>query len=149
MSNRHSDLTQAVDHGVSDVHVDVRALRSNVEVILRANKSSSIVLETSESNRRADLPLDDDDWKVLDWLSQNNVWTKHSDVSQNRAPGTGEWILKTPEFRKWLDGTNKTLWCSGARGFYLAAIDRALALTYSSWRGKDRPCVGNSCRGNP
>ena len=39
-----------------------------------------------------------------------------SDAFRKRRKGTGEWFLKSTPFVKWLEGENKTLFCSGIPG---------------------------------
>lgn len=79
-----------------------------------------------KSNWDADLSVVSEDRRILDWLSSNNVCLKHNDVAQKREPGTGEWVLETPEFSRWCNGSTRTLWCSGARTYPLPMNHKAL-----------------------
>jgi hypothetical protein len=51
----------------------------------------------------------------LDWFSPINFFLRHADISQVRAKGTGEWLLKHPLFIQWESGSKSTLWCHGIR----------------------------------
>ena len=54
--------------------------------------------------------------KLLDWLSPIDYAKLQSDEFRKRRKGTGEWFLKSTPFVKWLEGENKTLFCSGIPG---------------------------------
>jgi len=53
--------------------------------------------------------------EILDWLSPLNFWRKQKDTLERRQEGTGEWFIKHPEFRKWIEGDTQFLWCPGDR----------------------------------
>ncbi|KAI9879865.1 MAG: hypothetical protein M1830_006717 [Pleopsidium flavum] len=53
---------------------------------------------------------------VLQWLSPIQFGAKQSDLSNQRQEGTGNWLLRSDEFVKWLNGTSRTLWCPGMPG---------------------------------
>ncbi|KAK1486328.1 pfs domain-containing protein [Colletotrichum tamarilloi] len=52
---------------------------------------------------------------ILAWLNPPDVWKNLRNALQKRHPGTGEWILKTPEFEHWKENPG-TLWLSGMPG---------------------------------
>ncbi|KAF8253323.1 hypothetical protein K440DRAFT_593087 [Wilcoxina mikolae CBS 423.85] len=56
--------------------------------------------------------------KVLNWLCQENFDRKHVRICEQRQIGTGGWLLSTPEFTEWRDGTSKSsiLWGYGIPG---------------------------------
>ena len=49
--------------------------------------------------------------------------TVQNDTLVQREPGTGEWFLETKEFKEWVNGTQKFLWCPGIRKLTLAKRD--------------------------
>lgn len=53
---------------------------------------------------------------ILDWLTPVNYGPQQSDFLGRRQPGTGEWLLDTPEFRTWRDTSGQTLFCPGIPG---------------------------------
>lgn len=57
-----------------------------------------------------------EDREILDWITTVNFVSQKRDYFQRRQPGTGEWFLKSPEFREWRKGKRKTLFCTGAPG---------------------------------
>ncbi|KAJ7117091.1 hypothetical protein C8R44DRAFT_983359 [Mycena epipterygia] len=54
--------------------------------------------------------------KIIDWLSPINFFVRQADVSSDRQPGTGEWLLADSRFRDWASGSGGTLWCRGIPG---------------------------------
>jgi hypothetical protein len=43
---------------------------------------------------------------ILDWITPIDYATQQSDFIHRRHPGTGEWLLDSAEFKRWL-GTKK------------------------------------------
>ena len=52
---------------------------------------------------------------VLDWITLINYGPQHNDFINRRHAGTGEWLLKSLEFKEWIE-TGKTLFCPGMPG---------------------------------
>jgi hypothetical protein len=50
------------------------------------------------------------------WLSPTDFPSQQHDIISRRQTGTGQWFLETTEFKKWLDGSDKTLFCPGIPG---------------------------------
>jgi hypothetical protein len=59
---------------------------------------------------------DKEDQAILDWLSPIDYTTHQSDILVRRQPGTGGWLLESPEFQRWLDTAQQTLFCPGIPG---------------------------------
>lgn len=53
---------------------------------------------------------------ILDWFCSFDHGQQLADLRNRRAPGTGNWFLKSPEFMGWLEGTGQTLFCHGMPG---------------------------------
>ncbi len=53
---------------------------------------------------------------IMQWLSPTDFPTRQHDIITRRQEGTGQWFLDTPEFKRWLDGSDKTLFCPGIPG---------------------------------
>ncbi|KAM7220562.1 Ankyrin repeat-containing domain protein [Rhypophila decipiens] len=54
---------------------------------------------------------------ILEWLTPFDYASQQSDYINQREPGTGEWLLASPEYEEWLSGTGKrTLFCPGIPG---------------------------------
>lgn len=54
--------------------------------------------------------------KIEDWLFASDFAAQQSDFNNRRQEGTGQWLINSNEFKNWLDGTEKTLFCSGIPG---------------------------------
>lgn len=39
----------------------------------------------------------------LRWLKPQDFWTKHHEAKSQRLPGTLQWLIDSPQFRRWLD----------------------------------------------
>ena len=53
--------------------------------------------------------------KITEWLSPLNFFQTQNNTFRKRQEGTGEWLLESSEFRDWLSGSRKTLFCPGIR----------------------------------
>jgi Cdc6-like AAA superfamily ATPase len=52
----------------------------------------------------------------MEWLSPTDFPAQQHDIITRREGGTGQWFLETLEFKRWLQGCDKTLFCSGIPG---------------------------------
>jgi hypothetical protein len=50
-----------------------------------------------------------------EWLSQLNFWIKQNDTFGRRQDGMGEWLIRHPDFKKWIEGGIRVPWCPGNR----------------------------------
>jgi hypothetical protein len=48
---------------------------------------------------------------ILDWLSPFDFFPRQDNIK--RENGTGKWLLADNLFKKWISGTQKTVWCHG------------------------------------
>lgn len=53
---------------------------------------------------------------ILDWFSPVNYATQQTDYISRREPGTGQWLLNSPEFQSWVTLPKQTLFCPGIPG---------------------------------
>ncbi|KAH7020559.1 hypothetical protein EDB80DRAFT_677481 [Ilyonectria destructans] len=58
----------------------------------------------------------DNDAKILEWLTPVDYASRHSDLFRQWQPGTGQWFLESEEFQAWRAGGNQTLFCPGIPG---------------------------------
>ena len=42
--------------------------------------------------------------QILAWLSPLEPWIRHQDIRARRVDEVGDWLLKTEEYRNWLEG---------------------------------------------
>jgi Cdc6-like AAA superfamily ATPase len=53
---------------------------------------------------------------IIDWLTPTDYAPQQSDYISRRQEGTGQWLLKSNEFKKWVNQRNQTLFCPGIPG---------------------------------
>lgn len=61
--------------------------------------------------------LDDPSEKIARWISPLNFSEQQDAAFGKRAKSTGTWFLESSEFKDWIDGEHKVLWCPGKRTF--------------------------------
>ncbi|KAF3312792.1 hypothetical protein TWF173_006825 [Orbilia oligospora] len=54
--------------------------------------------------------------EILEWLTPIDYAPRHNDFIRRREPGTGQWLLESPEFQKWREHSGQTLFCPGIPG---------------------------------
>jgi hypothetical protein len=53
---------------------------------------------------------------VVEWLSPTDFPAQQHDIISRRQEGTAQWFLDSAEFKEWLQGSKKTLFCPGIPG---------------------------------
>lgn len=53
---------------------------------------------------------------ILDWLTPVNYSTQQADFIGRRQPGTGQWLLDSPEYQQWVATKKGALFCPGIPG---------------------------------
>lgn len=53
---------------------------------------------------------------ILRWLSPLEYSSQQSDFIRRRQPGTGKWLLESPEYESWVNSAGGTLFCPGIPG---------------------------------
>jgi hypothetical protein len=59
---------------------------------------------------------DQDHQAILNWLTPIDYAPQQSDYIRRRQAGTGQWLLDSAEFQKWLETDKQTLFCPGIPG---------------------------------
>lgn len=112
------EKTLDIESGLIDKRGN-RETSENVKILLNATKS----LEKTATDTKALLEAlrreRDDNTSALGWVSKLPVLDHHADAKNGRAPGTGQWVFRKPEFVGW-DSTPKAsfLWIHGIRKLY-------------------------------
>ena len=57
-----------------------------------------------------------EDLDILKWLTPIDYGSQQSDFLGRRQAGTGQWLLDSAEYRRWLDMDQQVLFCSGIPG---------------------------------
>ncbi|KAG7418682.1 Ankyrin repeat domain-containing protein 50 [Fusarium oxysporum f. sp. raphani] len=94
---------------------------NRAEVVERINDVlSDLQNEVSATSRRVDTIINHHQTQehrdVLDWLTTANYSPIQSDNIARRQPGTGQWLLESPQFLNWRESPNQTLFCPGIPG---------------------------------
>ena len=75
------------------------------------------VSKVSESVEQLQLTQDEKEFQsILEWLSPLEFPAQQSDYIQRRQEGTGDWLLQSDGFIKWLGRSGATLVCTGIPG---------------------------------
>jgi len=53
--------------------------------------------------------------KVINWISKVDYHARHRDIAKLRFKGTGEWFLKSAEYRAWSERRGGKLWVTAMR----------------------------------
>ncbi|KAJ5523286.1 ankyrin [Penicillium frequentans] len=85
---------------------------------------SELLLDMNETMSRAEAGLATmssklnkrDDIEALEWLTKDNQGPYQSEYLKRRQPGTGQWLLQSPEYQRWRTAEKQTLFCSGIPG---------------------------------
>lgn len=54
--------------------------------------------------------------KFLEWLTPIDYALQQNDFINQQQEGTGQWVLRSPEFQRWLKDEQQTLFCPGIPG---------------------------------
>jgi Cdc6-like AAA superfamily ATPase len=84
---------------------------ANIILVLRTLDRNEALVETMRYKLNYD-----EDIKVLDWLTLVDYGPQQTEYIKRRQPGTGQWLLDSPEFQTWLNIENQTLFCPGIPG---------------------------------
>ncbi|KAI1391548.1 uncharacterized protein F4822DRAFT_189027 [Hypoxylon trugodes] len=72
-----------------------------------ANKNvAKLLSKQGDQNRR----------EILDWLTPIDYSSQQADFISRRQPGTGRWLLSSPEYERWVKYKKRTLFCPGIPG---------------------------------
>jgi len=52
---------------------------------------------------------------ISDWLSQNNWYSYHQDLTERRTENTGMWFVTGDEFQRWQRDEKARFWVTGMR----------------------------------
>ncbi|KAL2858246.1 hypothetical protein BJX68DRAFT_228219 [Aspergillus pseudodeflectus] len=60
--------------------------------------------------------LNDEERKIMDWVSVISYSNAQIDTQKHRTPDTGNWLLKSKEYRDWKSSPGSILWLRGVVG---------------------------------
>ncbi|KAF2194099.1 hypothetical protein K469DRAFT_548612, partial [Zopfia rhizophila CBS 207.26] len=76
--------------------------------------------------------------RILGWLPPRNFWLQQADLSNQRQPGAGQWLLEHPDFVARVGGNKETIWCLGSPGVGKTVLASAVV----DFIGSDLPAQG-------
>ncbi|KAF3933083.1 Ankyrin-1 [Dactylellina cionopaga] len=69
-----------------------------------------------EVKKAASLLDKQEDLKILNWLTPIDYRSQQTDYIRRRQAGTGNWLLESTEFQRWVNSGDQTLFCPGIPG---------------------------------
>ncbi|KAK2795967.1 hypothetical protein FQN50_009649 [Emmonsiellopsis sp. PD_5] len=142
---------------------DIRDLRSRIVLNLTLLKSfeGKLTSQTFQSikvgvdrlnERQDDREHREERQAILNWITPTDYAPQQNDYINRRQTGTGEWLLKSPQFQEWVDTKRQTLFCPGIPGAgktiltsvmiehlqtrFLASTNIGIAYIYCNFRRK-------------
>ncbi|KAI5839953.1 hypothetical protein DFP73DRAFT_500816, partial [Morchella snyderi] len=99
-------ISQSIEGQVVAVDKSVKAIQNKIQLVSETQSDEKI---SRDKRKRKE---------VLDWLYPGDPDAKHTDISNRRQEGTGEWLLSSPEMQSWIMGSHpsKLLWGYGIPG---------------------------------
>jgi hypothetical protein len=79
------------------------------------NSKAKELLINPELDHKTLNPVADERRKILNWISKLNYWDNQKDYFDRTEPRTGQWFLDSVEFKGWMEGETRVLWCPGDR----------------------------------
>ncbi|KAH8780369.1 hypothetical protein BGZ57DRAFT_760450, partial [Hyaloscypha finlandica] len=83
----------------------------------------------------------DEDIKILDWLTPIDYDPQQNDYLKRRQPGTGQWLLDSAEYQAWLKTKKQTLFCPGIPGAGKTILT-AIVIDDLTTRASSDPAIG-------
>jgi hypothetical protein len=75
---------------------------------------------------------------VLDWLTPVDYAPQQSDFINRRQTGTGQWLIDSAEFKKWVENDKQTLFCPGIPGAGKTILTSIVVAELTDRFGSDR-----------
>ncbi|KAJ7589687.1 hypothetical protein C8J56DRAFT_939310, partial [Mycena floridula] len=115
---------------VTDLLLQVERLKTLIGLVLQGDhialsreihrNTEALKESMGEMSRQVDgvtRKLDDQEFRAfLNWLSSLDFQQTQKKVFSQHTTGTGKWFLEAPEFRQWIKGSVRLLWCPGDPG---------------------------------
>ncbi|KAL7939602.1 hypothetical protein V8C35DRAFT_287117 [Trichoderma chlorosporum] len=72
-------------------------------------------INTNPQGTRSQLQSEED-CRILEWLSDFNYKSPHTDNTRRRQDGTGQWLLDSAKYQDWASKNRESLFCPGFPG---------------------------------
>src|SRR5947207_3898983 len=106
-----SKLSEAIKTDIDTLHTGTQVIKQNIvsvqNALLPLQVSTSAIRDAQSLQRH---------YTIMEWLSPIDFPAQQHDIITQRQEGTGQWFIDTPEFKRWLHGYDKTLFCPGIPG---------------------------------
>ena len=90
-------------------------LRSNLQLALQTFQISGLGDLDRKLQTVLKISLSREDKEVLSWLSPLKPFETQSNTMRRSQPNSGDWLVETQEYKDWVNGDIKNLWCRGMR----------------------------------
>jgi hypothetical protein len=122
----------AIEAGIHTLHNGTRSVKDDTVSIrdaLPPLQASAAAVRDAQNLRHHQ--------EVVDWLSRTDFPGQQHDIIAQRQEGTAQWFLDSAEFKDWLHGPDKILFCPGIPGagktmMAAVAIDHLCRATHST-----------------
>ena len=94
------------------VHLVAKELRNNVVYLTH---HSVLATAQGEHGHAKMSTQEDEELKMLQWLSSLDPSVQHNRAAQQREPGTSQWLWNSHEFRRWESSSKGLAWLHGIR----------------------------------
>jgi hypothetical protein len=111
LSQAIRDDTISIRDALPTLQASTIAINANVDTLhagTQAIKEDSLLIRDAQSLQQHNA--------IMEWLSPTNFPAQQHDIINRRQEGTGQWFLDSPEFKRWLQGANETIFCPGIPG---------------------------------
>ena len=95
---------------------DVRDLRSRITTNIALLNALNGRIVRDNTSRLVQVQANHENCTVLDWLTPVDFAAQQSDMISRRQEGTGIWFTDSPQFIRWIHGSDQTLFCPGIPG---------------------------------
>ena len=121
---------------------DISEIRANLAFaleILQLNESQSLQDDTTEMKILLEsIQANQISSYLCQWLKAPDAFFDHNAACAKKHPGTGTWLIKSPEFFKWLEEENSFLWLHGFAGSGKSVLCSTAIQSVLRKRGPDR-----------
>lgn len=103
------------DRLIKDVLNEVKEVHNNIERVRKAVQGGFIDTKSGLTSLLGENEVRKEKC-ILNWLSKIDYAPQQNDYISRREQGTGERLLRSPEFTAWLEAGKQTLFCPGIPG---------------------------------
>lgn len=124
---------------------DIGEIRANLSFaldVLQLNDTQRFQNDVTEMKNLLELvKINQISSNIRDWLNAPDATVDHNAACAKKHPGTGMWLVKSPQFLKWLKQENSILWLNGFAGSGKSILC-STAIQFVLRHGRSDPNVG-------